>query len=136
MTSKGGNRQLQSFTHESACKCSANVNRSLGEKSDEEDMLTFQVSCTPSYSKLRKPIDFLKTAFAEITKPYGKRVAVERVSYVGKDTFLVKVSMNFLEGKCTRVFNLRTRIYITVNIGDGHLLCALLSIRVFTNQVG
>ena len=72
----------------------------LGEESDKEGTLTIKVSCTPYGSKLRKPENFFKAAFATIVEPYSEGFDVKSVSYVQDDTFLVRTSMRYADGKC------------------------------------
>jgi len=83
-----------------ATKYETSYEDDLGVESGKEGALTIEVSCTPHGSKLRKPKDFLKTAFANILEPYVEGFDVESVSYVKDDTFLVKTSMKYADGKC------------------------------------
>ena len=71
----------------------------LGEESDKEGILTIEVSCTPYGSKLKKPTDFFKAAFASIVKPYVNYFEIKSVSYAQDDTFLVITSMKYFDGK-------------------------------------
>ena len=72
----------------------------LGEESDEEETLMIKVSLTPYGSKLKKPTDFFKSAFANIAKPYVKRFDIKSVSYLKDNVFLVRTSMKYVDGKC------------------------------------
>ena len=65
---------------------------------EAEKTFSFQISCKPYGSKLKKPTKYFEEALAKIATPICNEFRLKNVTYLKDNIFLVESSIKYLEG--------------------------------------